>query len=117
MPSEAKKQKSNHERRQHSRQETWFNTSFQLNNQHWCSGFARDISASGMRILTLEPLLPGTKTAIVLENMAEEENVLVSGTVVWQIKGPPGSGNKWKAPAMGIKFDQMLPVATEVFIH
>ncbi len=117
MPSKTQTGNKQSNRRREPRLGTWFNTSFQAGNQCWLSGFARDISAKGMRILTLEPLQPGAQTAIILENIAEEENVLITGKVVWQINSKIQTDTDWIAPSMGIEFDQILPVKTTAFVH
>lgn len=117
MPADSNDRNTHEERRKHKRRETWFNTSFQLDKTHWCSGFARDISATGMRILTLEPLQPGTLTAIVLENVTENENVLITGKVVWHINRKSRDGANWVAPSMGIEFAHDLPVQASAFVQ
>ncbi|MCA9731082.1 PilZ domain-containing protein [candidate division KSB1 bacterium] len=117
MADTKQKDKETQERRQSERFSTWLNTSFQAKGQQWQQGFVRDISKSGMQIITLEPLRTGDHTTIVLENIRENENVLVAGKVIWKIHESPEGRNDWVAPSMGIEFDHSLPVDTMCFVH
>ncbi|KAA3616566.1 MAG: PilZ domain-containing protein [Calditrichaeota bacterium] len=105
------------ERRRSERFTTWMNTSFQDTDGHWEIGFVRDISSTGIHIVTLEPLHPGIRTALILENVTDQENVLISGTVIWKIQEVPQKNRTWPATSMGIQFGKFLPVPISCFIQ
>lgn len=105
------------DRRRADRVDTWLNASFQAGDSTWRMGYIRDISDTGAHIVTLEPLAPGERTAVLLENSKSLENVLVMGKVIWRIAEDPANKDDWEAPAMGIEFEDSLPVIATCFVQ
>ena len=116
MGQSSKKSGSVSERRTAERFHTWSNISFQ-DDFEWKTGFVRNISATGLQVITLQPLEPGAETTIMLENLIDYENVIMRGHVVWKEKfDPEEAAEEWQAPKMGIHFDEALPVNPTYFI-
>ena len=117
MADESSKRKKGHERRIAERVDTWLNTSFQAGDKQWRMGYIRDISETGAHIITLEPLQPGERTAIVLENIQDLENIMVVGKVIWKIEDPRAKNSEWDAPSMGVEFEEVLPITATCFVQ
>lgn len=93
------------------------NSGFSFHRERrWQRGALHDISTGGAQIIAPQPLLPGHRTSLVLENVADSENIIVHGVVKWQRTDTAAAGLHSNAFRMGIEFYDALPVSPECFI-
>jgi len=101
----------NLERRDRDRKNVWKNIAFET-DEGWEVGFARDISETGINIITSKLLNPGDITVITLQNFLNLEKRVIFGKVAWVDPHKLITGTDRRAPAMGIEFLESQPIQT-----
>lgn len=82
----------------------------------WQEGFLNDISDGGAQIVTTDPVVPGEKTVVLLENYKKNATVAIKGIVVWQNLDRIIAKKEKPVFRMGIRFDEALPCGAENFL-
>lgn len=99
------------ERRDRERASVWKNIAFET-DEGWEVGFARDISETGINIITGKLLRPGEIIVITMQNFLNLEKRVIFGKVAWVDPHRLISGTNKRAPAMGIEFLESQPIQT-----
>ncbi len=101
----------NLERRDRDRKKIWKNIAFET-DEGWKVGFARDISETGINIITSKLLNPGDIMVITMQNFLNLEKRVIFGKVAWSDPHKLIAGTSHRAPAMGIEFFESQPIQT-----
>ncbi|KAA3618571.1 MAG: PilZ domain-containing protein [Calditrichaeota bacterium] len=101
----------NQERRDRDRKNVWKNITFETDDG-WEVGFARDISETGINIISSKLLDKDEITVITLQNFLNLEKRVIFGKVAWTDPHKLIAGTDRHAPAMGIEFLEPQPIET-----